>query len=80
MRPAGIAHPLAQPAAPLDLAYFDKGGHQPEGADGERTLLAGEPVVGLLDAISEHQAFVGELVGNSQDRRPDTGILRWQEA
>jgi hypothetical protein len=32
----------------------------------EGVLLAGEPVVGLLDAVSQGQALVGELVGEGR--------------
>src|SRR5204862_941710 len=46
---------LAELAGPLALPDFRERRNQPEGADRERPLLAGETVVGLIDAIAEHQ-------------------------
>ncbi len=55
--------------ARLDLADLDQRRHQPERADGEGALLAGQAVVGLLDAIPQHQPLLGQLVGDGQHRR-----------
>ena len=54
---------------PVDLADLHQRRHQPERADGEGALLAGEPVVGLLDAVTQHQPVLGELVGDGQHGR-----------
>ena len=38
--------------------------HQPEGTDRKTALLPGEPVVGFLDLVAQHQIVHRELVGN----------------
>ena len=71
--------PLAQVLGPVDLADLDQRRHQPERADGEGALLAGQPVVGLLDAVAQHQPVLGELVGDGQHRRAHPRVVGGQE-
>ena len=71
---------LEQRTRPFDLADDRERGNQPEGADRERPLLAGEPVVGGVDLVAEHEAVLGQFVGDRQDRRADTFVVGGQEA
>ena len=52
---------------PLLLADDHERRDQPERADEERALLAGHPVVGLVGPVAQHEAVLGELVGDRQD-------------
>ena len=66
---------LAQTAGAGQLADFNQRGHQPERADREGALLAGEAVVGLLNAVAQNQAVLGQLVGDRQHRGTNPLIL-----
>src|SRR6478735_745467 len=46
---------LAELPRTVDLADFDQGRDKPERADRERSLLTQKPVIGLVDAISQHE-------------------------
>src|SRR5204863_7313148 len=60
---AGVGQDLlADVTGPLVLADLAERRNQPERADGERALLAGEPVVGLVALVAQHQAVPGQLV------------------
>src|SRR5207253_912245 len=54
--------PLAEPPGPRQLADLDERGHQPERADRERTLLAGQPVVARVGDITQYEPVAGQLV------------------
>ena len=61
------------------LADLEQPGDQPERADRERALLAGQTVVGLLDAVAQHQTVLGEFVGDRQHGGPHPRIVGGQE-
>ena len=54
--------------------------HQPERADEERPLLAREAVVGLVGAVAQDEAVLGELVGDGVDGRAQALVRAGQEA
>ncbi len=58
--------PLHQVACPRTLADDRQRGDEPERADQERALLARQPVVGLVRAVAQHEAVLGQLVGDRQ--------------
>ena len=43
-------------------------------------LLAAQAVVGLLDAVAQHEPVDGQLVGDRVDRRDDALVVGRQEA
>ena len=55
----------------VDFAGLGQRGHQPERADHERPLLAGEAVgvEPLLVSVAQHETVLGETVGDRIDRR-----------
>ena len=57
-----------QVAGPLLLADDRQRRDEPERADEERALLAGQAVVGLVGAVAQHEAVLGQLVGDRQRR------------
>ena len=57
---------LAKRPGARELADLDQRRDEPERADRERPLLAAEAVVGLVDAVAQDQAVLGELVGDRQ--------------
>ena len=71
---------LAQLPGPVVLPDLDQRRHEPERADRERALLARQPVVGLLDAVAQHEAVDGQLVGDGEHRRPHPRVVGRQEA
>ena len=78
---AGVGEQLlAEVTAALDLADLDQRGHEPERADREGALLAGEAVVGLLDAVAQDEPVLGQLVGDRQHGRADALVIGRQEA
>ena len=78
---AGVGEQLlAQPAGACELADLDQRRHQPERADRERALLAREAVVGLLDPVAQHEALLGELVGDGQHGVADALVVGREEA
>ena len=72
--------PLAQVPGAAHLADLHQSRHQPERADREAALFAGEAVVGLLGAVAQHQAILGELVGDRQHGGPHPRVVRRQES
>ncbi len=60
--------PLAQAARPLELADLDQRRYQPEGADGEGALPAGQAVIGLAPS------------GSAAPGRPRSARWRWLES
>ena len=78
---AGVRQqPLAQRPGSPELADLDQRRDEPERADQEASLLAGEAVVGLLDAVAEHEPVLGQLVGDRQHRVADPRVVGRQEA
>ena len=58
--------PLHQVAGPLALADDRQRGHQPERADQEAPLLARQAVVGLAGPVAQHEAVLGQVVGDRE--------------
>jgi len=72
--------PLTKMFGAADLADLDQSRYQPKRADGECAFLTDKPVVGLLDAVPQHQTLFGELIGNGQHSGPHPRVVRRQEA
>ena len=75
-----LEQPLAELAAAPALADLEQRRDEPERADQEGPLLAGEAVVGLLGAVAEHEAVLGQLLGDRQHRRAAALVALGQEA
>ena len=58
---------LAQAARPLLFADQRQGRDQPERADREGPFVSFQAVIGRFDAVPEHQAVTGKLIGDGQD-------------
>ena len=69
-----------QVARALLLADDRQAGDQPEGADQEAALLAGQAVVGLSGAVAQDEAVLGQVVGDRQHARAQALVARRQEA
>ena len=67
--------PLHQVARPLLLADDRQRGDEPERADEERPLLAGQAVVGLVGAVAQDEPVLGQLVGDRQDGRAQALVV-----
>ena len=78
-RPGQGQQLLQQLAGAHDLADVGERGRQPERADQERALLAGQPVVGLVDAVAQHEAVLGELVGDREHGRDHARVVGREE-
>ena len=39
-----------------------------------------EPVVGAVDPVAQHEAVLGQLVGDREDGRAHAFVVGWQEA
>ena len=70
---------LHQVAGALGLADDGEGGDEPERADQERALLAGQAVVGLVGAVAQHEPLLGQLVGDRQHAGPQARVVPGQE-
>ena len=79
-RAGGRQEALAEASSASQLTDLDQGRHQPERADGERTLFAVQAVIGLVGAVAEDQSVLGQLVRNRHHRSPHTLVARWQES
>ena len=64
----------------LVLAHDGQRGHEPEGADQEAPLLAGQAVVGLPGAVAQDEAVLGQVVGDRVDRLAQALVVARQEA
>jgi hypothetical protein len=55
--------------APRALPFTDQGQgrDEPERADRKGSLLPFQAVIGCFDAVAEHQAITGKLIGDRQD-------------
>ena len=76
-RAAGAPHReqlLAELARALELTDLDQRGHEPERADGERSLLTGQAVVRFVSPIAQHEPVDGELL-RDRIRRPYAGSV-----
>ena len=71
---------LHQVACLLSLADDDERGHEPERADQERSLLAGESVIGLLGPVAEDEAVLGQLLGDGQHGLVQALVVAGEEA
>ena len=69
-----------QVAGALLLADDRQAGDQPEGADQEAALLAGQAVVGLAGAVAQDEAVLGQVVGDRQHARAHALVVARQEA
>jgi hypothetical protein len=77
----GVAeHLLAQLPGPPRLADLLERADEPEGADGERALLALEPVVRLVRAVAQDQPVHRQLVVDRVDRGHHARVVGGQEA
>ena len=70
---------LHQVAGALRLADDRERRDQPERADHERPLLAGQAVVGLVGAVAQHEPVLGQLIGDRQHARPQDLVVAWEE-
>src|SRR5690242_14111395 len=61
-------HALAELPRPLCLTDLRQGRREPERADGERPLPAGEAVLRLVDPVAEHESVLLELLRDREDR------------
>ena len=66
---------LHEVARALALADDGQGRDEPERADEERALLARQPVVGLAGLVAQHEAVLGELVGDGQHARAQALVV-----
>src|SRR5207248_5368500 len=71
---------FAQLARADMLANLRKRRYEPERTQDERAFVAAEPVVGLLDTVAQHQAVLGQFVGDREHRRADAWIVGRQQA
>jgi hypothetical protein len=78
-RPGERQQLLAQGVRALGLADHREGGHEPEGADGKRALLARESRVRPPDPVAQDQAVLRQVVGDRQHGRPDPLVVRRKE-
>ena len=62
------------------LADLGQRRDEPERADRERPLDAGEPVLGAVGAVAQDEAHLGELVGDRQHRLADPLVVGGEEA
>src|SRR5437763_1009763 len=77
----GVAQQLlAQVPRSLGLTDLAQRAHEPERADRERALFLAEPVVGLVDAVAQHEAVEREVLADRQHRRLDALVVGRQEA
>ncbi len=67
--------PLHQVPGALHLADDGQRRDQPERADHERALLAGQPVVGLVGPVAQHEAVLGQLVGDREHARAQPFVV-----
>ena len=72
--------PLHQVAGTLPVADDRERRHQPERADQEAPLLAGEAVVGLAGPVAEDEAVLRQVVGDGLDRLAQRLVAGGQEA
>ena len=72
--------PLHEVAGPAPLPHDGEGGDEPERADEEGALLARQAVVGLVGAVAQHEAALGEVVGDGEDRGLEAGVVAGEEA
>ena len=71
---------LHQVAGPLLLADDRQRRDEPERADQEASLLAGQAVVGLAGAVAEHEAVLCQIIGDRVDRLAQPFVVAGQEA
>ncbi len=72
--------PLHHVPGPLALADDRERGHEPERADQEAPLLARQAVVGLAGAVAQHEAVLGQVVGDREHALVQALVVRRQEA
>ncbi len=75
-----VEQALHEVARALVLADDRQRRHEPERADEERPLLARQAVVGLAGPVAQHEAVLGQLVGDREHARPQAGVVAWEEA
>ena len=71
--------PLHEVARALLLADDRQRGDQPEGADEEGPLLAGQAVVGLVRPVPQDEAVLGQLVGDGEHAAVQALVVARQE-
>src|SRR3954452_14138098 len=72
--------PLHQVAGALHLADDRQGGDEPERADQEAALLAGEAIVRLVSPVAQHEAALREVLVDRLDRFAKPLVVSGQEA
>ena len=72
--------PLHQVARALLLADDRERGHEPERADQEAALLARQAVVGLAGPVAQHEAVLGQVVGDREHALVQALVVGGQEA
>ena len=65
--PGEVEQLFAEARCPFALADHRQGGHEPEGADGERALFALEAGVGAVHFVPQDETVLGEFVGDGED-------------
>ena len=75
--PEQLVHQVARV---LELADDRERRDEPERADQERALLPGEAVVGLVGAVAEHEAVLGQLLGDRVHGRVQALVVAGEEA
>ena len=65
--------------AALHLADDRERGDEPERADQERALLARQAVVGLVGAVAQHEAVLGQVVGDREHGGVQALVVPGQE-
>ena len=67
--------PLHQVTCSLQLSDDRERRHKPERADQERSLLTGEAVVGLIGAVTQDEAVLGQLLGDCENSIPQAFVV-----
>src|SRR6516164_4857014 len=71
--------PLQQVAGTLQLSHDRESRYKPERANQERSFLPGEPVVGLVGAVPQYEAVLGQLRSDCENGIPQALIVMCEE-
>ena len=71
--------PLHQIPGSLQLSDDRERRHKPERADQERSLFAGEAVVGLIGAVTQDEAVLGQILGDCENSIPQAFVVICEE-
>ena len=67
--------PLHQVTGSLQLSHDRERRYKPKRADQERSLFSGKAVVGLIGAVAQDEAILGQLLGDGENRIPQAFIV-----